>query len=164
LAGTDLPLFGLQASWRGTRTVSEAGGVIRNGRAVCSSMTLTHRDPDGGTLDVEVHRHLRVPDELRPDLATRLWREAAVEPPGAGPDAVADFVARRETELASGEIRWSPVDVPVDGASTWFSALVEGERWAAHGEAAEACLVLRFPIACVDLIRLRALDAYLRRA
>ena len=147
---TDLQLFGLPPDWQGARRIGDASGVTSKGvvtkkateKAASSMLTLVHVSPEGGVLDVARYRHVRSQRELRSELASSVRRE---RPAGA-------------------ESRWTPVDLPVDGALRRFLLLSEAERWIAHGEVDGADLVLRgyrFPVQRVELVRLHAVDAYL---
>jgi hypothetical protein len=165
--GTDLPLFGLPAAWRGDRSLGGGTAVTSRGQTTSSMPGLHHRSPDGGTLSVETHRHLGDPGPLRSWLADKLWRAAASPLLGDDPGAFDAVIAQRWAALARDELTWGRAEVRVDGTPLRLARLTDGEWWVASGKVDGVGLVLRghrFPIDRVQLTRLRALDAYLTGA
>ncbi|MGH9103221.1 MAG: hypothetical protein ACRDYD_09630 [Acidimicrobiales bacterium] len=179
LAGSDLPLYGLPATWAGARQAWIGTGIqsvrlvgplglwSRRGPFVAFTVHASHLGTDGTRLVVETRR--------RPDSDPDPWparaREGEVDnflrhvvsSPGpdyrlAGPPE--DFEERVQAHhraLASGELSWASFTVSVDGKATTFERLSVGSHWLAVGHLDDEDLALEgctFDPALIALVRI----------
>jgi hypothetical protein len=165
------PLYGLPASWSGSRHLGGWEGSWATGqRPVTTALSLAHGDPlveAGPRLRVEVRVEGVEPElgmttgvQSRRQLAEDLWLAAA--PQGHDP---AEHFAQLAAVRRRPDPAWSQVTIPVDGRPVGFWWLAESRHWVARAELDDRTLTLDgrdLPVESVELVQVSDLEPYIQ--